>query len=276
MLQGPGENAGVIDVGDGLAVALKVESHNHPSAVEPFQGAATGVGGILRDIFAMGARPIAILDSLRFGELDAERQRHLFARVVEGVGHYGNCVGVANVGGEVEFEPAYAPQLPGQRDVRGRAAGRAAAVRRRSRFGQPGRAVRRPHRPRRHRRRQRARLAGIRRGLRRASGRSVQIGDPFTGKKLIECTLALLDAGLVVSLQDLGAAGLASSTSEMASSGGVGPRRRPQPGAAARAGMEPFEIMISESQERMAAIVEPPSAGRRSRRCARTGRSTPP
>src|SRR6266576_2325670 len=104
---GPGENAGAVDVGDGLAVAFKVESHNHPSAVEPFQGAATGVGGILRDIFAMGARPIAILDSLRFGELDSERQRHLFARVVEGVGHYGNCVGVANVGGEVEFEPAY-------------------------------------------------------------------------------------------------------------------------------------------------------------------------
>ena len=105
MLQGPGENAGVIDVGDGLAVALKVESHNHPSAVEPFQGAATGVGGILRDIFAMGARPIAILDSLRFGELDDDRQRHLFSRVVAGVGHYGNCVGVANLGGEVDFEP---------------------------------------------------------------------------------------------------------------------------------------------------------------------------
>ena len=107
VLQGPGENAGVIDVGDGLAVALKVESHNHPSAVEPFQGAATGVGGILRDIFAVGARPIAILDSLRFGELNEARQRHLFAQVVAGVGHYGNCVGVANLGGEVYFEPAY-------------------------------------------------------------------------------------------------------------------------------------------------------------------------
>ena len=107
VLQGPGENAGVIDVGDGLAVALKVESHNHPSAVEPFQGAATGVGGILRDIFAMGARPIAILDSLRFGDLGSEHQRHLFSRVVEGIGHYGNCVGVATVGGEVEFDPAY-------------------------------------------------------------------------------------------------------------------------------------------------------------------------
>ena len=107
VLQGPGENAGVIDVGDGLAVAFKVESHNHPSAVEPFQGAATGVGGILRDIFAMGARPIAILDALRFGELDDDRQRHLFTGVVGGVGSYGNCVGVANVGGEVEFDDSY-------------------------------------------------------------------------------------------------------------------------------------------------------------------------
>src|SRR5204862_1470629 len=105
VLQGPGENAGVIDAGEGLAVALKVESHNHPSAVEPFQGAATGVGGILRDIVAMGARPIAILDSLRFGELEDDHQRHLFSQVVAGVGPYGNCVGVANVGGEVEFEP---------------------------------------------------------------------------------------------------------------------------------------------------------------------------
>src|SRR5690349_18942409 len=107
VVMGPGENAGAVDVGNGLAVAFKVESHNHPSAVEPFQGAATGVGGILRDVFAVGARPIAILDSLRFGELDSERSRYLLDHVVEGVGHYGNCVGVANVGGEVEFEPAY-------------------------------------------------------------------------------------------------------------------------------------------------------------------------
>ena len=129
VLQGPGENAGVIDVGDGLAVALKVESHNHPSAVEPFQGAATGVGGILRDIFAMGARPIAILDSLRFGELDAERQRRpVRTACVEGVGHYGNCVGVANVGGEVVFEPAYEHNCLVNAMCVGRAAGRAAPV----------------------------------------------------------------------------------------------------------------------------------------------------
>ena len=142
VLQGPGENAGVIDVGDGIAVALKVESHNHPSAVEPFQGAATGVGGILRDIIAMGARPIAILDSLRFGELDSERQRHLFARVVEGVGHYGNCVGVANVGGEVEFEPAYEHNCLVNAMCVGRAAGRPAAEGRRGGGRQPARAVR--------------------------------------------------------------------------------------------------------------------------------------
>ncbi|HEY7258436.1 MAG TPA: phosphoribosylformylglycinamidine synthase subunit PurL [Gaiellales bacterium] len=256
VLQGPGENAGVIDVGDGLAVALKVESHNHPSAVEPFQGAATGVGGILRDIFAMGARPIAILDSLRFGDLDSEHQRHLFSRVVEGIGHYGNCVGVATVGGEVEFDPAYEHNclvnamcvglLPADRLTSARAGGAGNLVvlygSRTGRDGIGGASV----------------LASQGFGEDSAAKRpSVQIGDPFTGKKLIECTLELLDRGLLEALQDLGAAGLASSTAEMASSGGVGididlsrvPLREP--------GMEPFEIMISESQERMAAVVAP-------------------
>jgi len=258
VLQGPGENAGVIDVGDGLAVALKVESHNHPSAVEPFQGAATGVGGILRDIFAMGARPIAILDSLRFGELDSERQRHLFARVVEGVGHYGNCVGVANVGGEVEFEPAYENNclvnamcvglLPVGRLQSAGAAGPGNLLvlygSKTGRDGIGGASV----------------LAsqGFEEGS-EAKRPSVQIGDPFTGKKLIECTLELLDNGLIVSLQDLGAAGLASSTSEMASAGGVGLDVDLSAVPVREAGMEPFEIMISESQERMAAVVEPAS-----------------
>ncbi|HEX5251409.1 MAG TPA: phosphoribosylformylglycinamidine synthase subunit PurL [Gaiellales bacterium] len=258
VLQGPGENAGVIDVGDGLAVALKVESHNHPSAVEPFQGAATGVGGILRDIFAMGARPIAILDSLRFGELDSERQRHLFARVVEGVGHYGNCVGVANVGGEVEFEPAYENNclvnamcigvLPADRLQSAGAAGPGNLLvlygSKTGRDGIGGASV----------------LAsqGFEEGS-EAKRPSVQIGDPFTGKKLIECTLELLDQGLIVSLQDLGAAGLASSTSEMASAGGVGLDVDLSAVPVREEGMEPFEIMISESQERMAAIVEPAS-----------------
>ena len=256
VLQGPGENAGVIDVGDGLAVALKVESHNHPSAVEPFQGAATGVGGILRDIFAMGARPIAILDSLRFGELDTDHQRHLFSQVVAGVGHYGNCVGVANLGGEVYFEPAYEHNclvnamcvglLPAARLTSAGATGVGNLLvlygSRTGRDGIGGASV----------------LAS--QGFDEGSADkrpSVQIGDPFMGKKLIECTLELLDRGLLASLQDLGAAGLASSTSEMASHGGVGldidlsrvPLREPD--------MRPFEIMISESQERMAAIVSP-------------------
>jgi phosphoribosylformylglycinamidine synthase II len=255
VLQGPGENAGVIDVGDGLAVALKVESHNHPSAVEPFQGAATGVGGILRDIFAMGARPIAILDSLRFGELDSNHQRLLFSRVVEGVGHYGNCVGVANLGGEVYFEPPYERNclvnamcvglLPAERLTSARASGVGNLLvlygSRTGRDGIGGASV----------------LAS--QGFDEASADkrpSVQIGDPFMGKKLIECTLELLDRGMLASLQDLGAAGLASSTSEMAASGGVGLDVDLDRVPLREADMEPFEIMISESQERMAAIVE--------------------
>jgi phosphoribosylformylglycinamidine synthase len=255
VLQGPGENAGVIDVGDGLAVALKVESHNHPSAVEPFQGAATGVGGILRDIFAMGARPIAILDSLRFGELADDRQRRLFSQVVAGVGHYGNCVGVANLGGEVYFEPPYEHNclvnamcvglLPAERLTSARATGVGNLLvlygSRTGRDGIGGASV----------------LAS--QGFDEASADkrpSVQIGDPFMGKKLIECTLELLDRGMLASLQDLGAAGLASSTSEMAAAGGVGLDVDLSKVPLREADMEPFEIMISESQERMAAIVE--------------------
>jgi phosphoribosylformylglycinamidine synthase subunit PurL len=255
VLQGPGENAGVIDVGDGLAVALKVESHNHPSAVEPFQGAATGVGGILRDIFAMGARPIAILDSLRFGELDDDLQRRLFSQVVAGVGHYGNCVGVANLGGEVYFEPPYERNclvnamcvglLPAERLTSARATGVGNLLvlygSRTGRDGIGGASV----------------LAS--QGFDEASADkrpSVQIGDPFMGKKLIECTLELLDRGMLASLQDLGAAGLASSTSEMAAGGGVGLDVDLSRVPLREADMEPFEIMISESQERMAAIVE--------------------
>jgi phosphoribosylformylglycinamidine synthase subunit PurL len=256
VLQGPGENAGVIDVGDGLAVALKVESHNHPSAVEPFQGAATGVGGILRDIFAMGARPIAILDSLRFGEPATDHQRHLFSQVVAGVGHYGNCVGVANLGGEVYFEPAYEHNclvnamcvglLPAERLTSAGATGVGNLLvlygSHTGRDGVGGASV----------------LAS--QGFDEGSADkrpSVQIGDPFMGKKLIECTLELLDRGLLASLQDLGAAGLASSTSEMASHGGVGLDVDLSRVPLREADMQPFEIMISESQERMAAIVAP-------------------
>jgi phosphoribosylformylglycinamidine synthase II len=256
VLQGPGENAGVIDVGDGLAIAFKVESHNHPSAVEPYQGAATGVGGILRDIFAMGARPIALGDSLRLGPLDEERPRELFRGIVRGIGGYGNSVGVPNVTGETVFDAAYRHNplvnalciglLRADELVRARAAG-------------PGNLVV---------------LFGATTGRDGIGGASVlasqdldesdedkrpsvQVGDPFTGKKLIECTLELAARGLVVSVQDLGAAGLASSTSEMAASGGVGIELELELVPLREQGMQPFEIMISESQERMAAIIEP-------------------
>jgi phosphoribosylformylglycinamidine synthase II len=256
VLQGPGENAGVIDVGDGLAVAFKVESHNHPSAVEPFQGAATGVGGILRDIFAMGARPIAVLDSLRFGVLGSERTRRLFDGCVRGIGHYGNCVGVPNVGGEVVFEPGYESNClvnamcVGLLDASALQSARAAGAGNlvvlfgalTGRDGIGGASV----------------LASQDLDEGDDSKRpSVQIGDPFTEKKLIECSLELVRLGLLVSLQDLGAAGLASATSEMASKGGVGLELDLDRVPVRETGMEPFEIMISESQERMAAVVEP-------------------
>ena len=256
VVMGPGENAGAVDVGNGHAVAFKVESHNHPSAVEPFQGAATGVGGILRDVFAIGARPIAVLDSLRFGELSSERSRYLFEGAVAGIGHYGNSIGVPNVGGEVYFEPPYehnclvnamcvglartdemirsAAAGPGNRLViMGASTGR---------DGIGGASV----------------LASAELEAGDDSKRpSVQIGDPFEESKLLECCLELLERGLLVSLQDLGAAGLTSSAGEMASKGGVGididvarvPLREPD--------LEPFEVMISESQERMLAVVEP-------------------
>src|SRR5947209_6734749 len=257
VVMGPGENAGAVDVGGGLAVAFKVESHNHPSAVEPFQGAATGVGGILRDVFAVGARPIAVLDSLRFGDPDtSERSRYLLERAVAGIGHYGNSIGVPTVGGEIYFEPSYEQNClinamclglaPHERLIRSAAAGPGNVVvllgALTGRDGIGGASV----------------LASAELGEGDEAKRpSVQIGDPFSEKKLMECCLELLDRELLVSLQDLGAAGLTSSASEMASKGAVGldidvahvPLREP--------GMEPFEIMISESQERMLCVVEP-------------------
>jgi phosphoribosylformylglycinamidine synthase len=249
VLQGPGENAGVVDLGDGEAVAFKVESHNHPSAVEPFQGAATGVGGILRDIVAMGARPVALLDGLRFGSDGWELQR-----AVAGIGHYGNCVGVATVGGETIADEAYAGNclvnamcvglLPAERVTRARARGTGNLLllygATTGRDGIGGASV----------------LASQELGEGSEEKRpSVQIGDPFTGKKLIESSLELVEGGLVESLQDCGAAGLASSLAEMARDVGVDvwldrvPLRED--------GMEPWEIMISESQERMVAVVRP-------------------
>ncbi|HEX3510508.1 MAG TPA: phosphoribosylformylglycinamidine synthase subunit PurL [Solirubrobacteraceae bacterium] len=256
VVMGPGENAGAVDVGGGLVCAFKVESHNHPSAVEPFQGAATGVGGILRDIFAVGARPIAVLDSLRFGEPSGERSRYLLDGAVAGIGHYGNSIGVPTVGGEVYFEGPYEQNCL----VNAMALGLAERGRLvRSAAAGPGNVVV---------------LFGASTGRDGIGGASVlasaeldaggedkrptvQVGDPFEEKKLLECSLELLDRGVVVSLQDLGAAGLTSSASEMASKGEVGididvglvPLRESD--------MEPYEIMVSESQERMLCVVEP-------------------
>jgi phosphoribosylformylglycinamidine synthase len=260
VVMGPGENAGAVDVGNGYAVAFKVESHNHPSAVEPFQGAATGVGGILRDVFAIGARPIAILDSLRFGELDSVRSRHLLDGAVRGIGHYGNSIGVATVGGEIYFEEPYEHNclvnamclgLARTEDmVRAAAAGVGNAVvlmgASTGRDGIGGASV----------------LASAELGEGDDAKRpTVQIGDPFEESKVLECCLELLARGVLVSLQDLGAAGLTSSAAEMASAGGVGIDLDVAKVPLREADMEPFEIMVSESQERMLAVVEPARVG---------------
>ena len=249
VLQGPGENAGVLDLGDGLAVCFKVESHNHPSAVEPFQGAATGVGGILRDIVAMGARPVALLDGLRFAEPDWH-----FSRAVGGIGHYGNCVGVPTVGGEAVFDESYRDNclvnamcvglLPVERLMRAKATVSGQLVvlygATTGRDGIGGASV----------------LASQELDDGSAEKRpSVQIGDPFMGKKLIEASVELVSAGLVESLQDCGAAGIASSLSEMATDLGIDVHLDRVP--LREEGMEPWEVMISESQERMIAIVRP-------------------
>jgi phosphoribosylformylglycinamidine synthase len=262
VLVGPGENAGVIDAGDGIAVAIRIESHNHPSAIEPYQGAATGVGGILRDIFTMGARPLAVMDPLFFGELSDARQRWLVEGVVSGISGYGNSVGVPTIGGELTFDDCYRANplvnvlcvgaLPKERLVLGIASGVGnLAVLLGSRTGRDG-------------------IGGVSvlasagfsgedgaASLDEAKRPSVQVGDPYEEKRLIEACLELLDAGLVVGIQDLGGAGLICGTSETAARGGVGmdvdvtavPQREP--------GMVPYEIMTSESQERMVAIITP-------------------
>ncbi|CAN5852841.1 phosphoribosylformylglycinamidine synthase subunit PurL [soil metagenome] len=254
VLQGPGENAGVIEIGDGFAIAFKIESHNHPSAVEPYEGAATGVGGILRDVFTMGARPIATLDSLRFGSLARPRVRYLFAGVVKGIGDYGNCVGIPNIGGEVYFDDAYEGNplvnamaiglMKTDELIRGEASG----------VGNPIMAV------------------GARTGRDGIHGATfaseelseendakrprVQVGDPFTEKLLLEASLELIRSGHIVGIQDMGAAGLASSSTEMAARSGTGvdidtalvPVREPD--------MTPYEILLSESQERMLVVAK--------------------
>jgi phosphoribosylformylglycinamidine synthase II len=256
VLQGPGENAGVVDLGDGVAAVFKIESHNHPSFVEPFQGAATGVGGIIRDILAMGARPAASLNSLRFGDPAEPLQRRLVEGVVAGIGHYGNCVGVATVGGEVVFDPCYAGNplvnaltvgfMPAERRLSGSAR-------------QPG---------------DLAVLMGAKTGRDGIGGASVlasasfedgdqakrpnvQVGDPFQEKLLIEACLELVERGLLRGLQDLGAAGISCAVAEVAARAGMGmevdldavPLREPS--------MEAWEVLVSESQERMLALVDP-------------------
>jgi phosphoribosylformylglycinamidine synthase II len=256
VLQGPGENAGVVDLGDGVAAVFKIESHNHPSFVEPFQGAATGVGGIIRDILAMGARPAASLNSLRFGDPAEPLARRLVEGVVAGIGHYGNCVGVATVGGEVVFDPCYAGNplvnaltvgfMPAERRLSGSAR-------------QPG---------------DLAVLMGAKTGRDGIGGASVlasasfedgdqakrpnvQVGDPFQEKLLIEACLELVERGLLRGLQDLGAAGISCAVAEVAARAGMGmdvdldavPLREPS--------MEAWEVVVSESQERMLALVDP-------------------
>src|SRR6187431_3084754 len=255
VIQGPGENAGVIAIGDGLAVVFKMESHNHPSYIEPYQGAATGVGGILRDVFTMGARPVANLNALRFGRPDHPKMRHLIAGVVAGIGGYGNCVGVPTVGGEVNFHAAY----DGNILVNAMTVGVADADRI---FYSAATGVGNP-----------IVYVGSKTGRDGIHGATmasaefddqsdekrptVQVGDPFTEKLLIEACLELMASDAIVAIQDMGAAGLTSSTSEMADKGGVGIEldldRVPQ----REANMTAYEMMLSESQERMLMILKP-------------------
>ena len=262
VLVGPGENAGVIDAGDGIALALRIESHNHPSAIEPYQGAATGVGGILRDVFTMGARPLCVMDPLFFGELDDARNRWLLEGVVAGISGYGNSVGVPTIGGELTFDSCYASNplvnvlcagaLPVERLVLGRASGPGnLAVLLGSRTGRDG-------------------IGGVSvlasagfsgeegaASLDEAKRPSVQVGDPYEEKRLIEACLALLDAGYVVGIQDLGGAGIVCATSETAARGGVSMDVDVTAIPLRETGMAPYEIMTSESQERMLAIITP-------------------
>jgi phosphoribosylformylglycinamidine synthase len=259
VLEGPGENAGVIDAGGGIAVCFKMESHNHPSFIEPYQGAATGVGGIMRDVFTMGARPIANLNSLRFGDLSSPRMRFLVGGVVAGIGGYGNCMGVPTVGGEVAFDPSYDGNIlvnamtvgvmRTDRIFRSAAAGVGAPVvyvgSKTGRDGIHG-----------------ATMASEEFGEGSEAKRPrVQVGDPFTEKKLLEACLELMREDAIVAIQDMGAAGLTCSTCEMAAKGGLGieidvelvPRRE--------TGMTPYEILLSESQERMLMVVKPDREG---------------
>lgn len=249
------ENAGVVDIGDGLAICFKIESHNHPSALEPYHGAATGVGGILRDIFTMGARPVAVLDSLRFGDLENPRVMHLLKEVVHGISDYGNCFGVPTVGGEVFFDEAYEGNplvnvmavgvAKHEHLAKSSAKGIGNLVlyvgAKTGKDGIHG-----------------ATFASVELSDQSATQRTaVQVGDPFYEKLLLEATLEVIQAGLVVAIQDMGAAGLTCSSSEMAGKGGVGIELDLEKVPVREKGMTPYEIMLSESQERMLMIVEP-------------------
>jgi phosphoribosylformylglycinamidine synthase len=254
---GPGENAGVVDIGDGDAVVFKIESHNHPSFIEPYQGAATGVGGIMRDVFTMGARPIAMLNSLRFGSPDHPMTRHLVSGVVGGIGGYGNCVGVPTVGGECQFHPAYNGNIL----VNAMCVGLARADRIfYSAAAGPGNLViyvgAKTGRDGIHG----ATMASAEFSADAAEKRpTVQVGDPFTEKLLIEACLELMQSDAIVAIQDMGAAGLTSSSVEMAGKGGLGIALDLDHVPVRETGMSPYEIMLSESQERMLMILAPGS-----------------
>ncbi|MGX1984043.1 phosphoribosylformylglycinamidine synthase subunit II [Thermolongibacillus altinsuensis] len=254
VLQGPGEGAGIIDIGDGLAVAFKIESHNHPSAIEPYQGAATGVGGIIRDVFSMGARPIALLNSLRFGELTSPRVKYLFERVVAGIAGYGNCVGIPTVGGEVQFEPAYEGNplvnamcvgLIRHEDIqKGIASGIGNTVMyvgaKTGRDGIHGATF----------------ASGELTEQSEEKRPAVQVGDPFMEKLLLEACLEVIKSDALVGMQDMGAAGLTSSSAEMASKAGSGIELNLDLVPQRETGMTPYEMMLSESQERMLLVVK--------------------
>ena len=254
VVQGPGENAGVVDIGDGKVCIFKMESHNHPSFIEPYQGAATGVGGILRDVFTMGARPVALLNALRFGDPRHPKTRHLVAGVVAGIGGYGNCVGVPTVGGECTFHRAYNGNILVNAMAVGIADADKVFYSKASGIGNP------------------VLYVGAKTGrdgihgatmasaefsdAKEAERPTVQVGDPFTEKLLIEACLELMATDVIVAIQDMGAAGLTSSSFEMASKGECGVEMVLDQVPLRETGMTPYEIMLSESQERMLMVVE--------------------
>src|SRR5690349_8453676 len=256
---GPGENAGVIDIGDGDACIFKMESHNHPSYIEPYQGAATGVGGILRDVFTMGARPVANLNALRFGRPDHPKMRHLIAGVVAGIGGYGNCVGVPTVGGEVNFHAAYDGNILVNAMTVGVAETNKLFYSAAAGIGNPVVYVgSKTGRDGIHG----ATMASADFGEDSEEKRpTVQVGDPFTEKLLIEACLELMATDAIVAIQDMGAAGLTSSSVEMASKGGVGIELDMNKVPQREESMTPYEMMLSESQERMLMVLKPGREG---------------